>query len=335
MSRGHHIKLSNRGFTIVELLIVIVVIAILAAITIVAYNGISNRAKQSALQSSVSQAAKKIINESVINNGTYPADLTNVNLGSNGNVSFQYSVNNSTQPKGFCLTATGNGLASYIAKSYTYGAGTVLDQGNPIPGPCPGHSGTGGPLSTNLVTNPSMEDGTVNGWTTSSANLSAYSSWASSGAYSARVTNISGGGNGDMRTPTSASTFPFGMEPGKTYTISARLYFTAAPTDSFSRSPGVIIYYSTNGSSYTQETGPKAPTTPGIYTVSHTFTVPVNTTGLIVAFGVASSTVSQTFYYDSIMITEGSTVENFADGNTPGWIWKGTTNASASTGPTQ
>lgn len=38
-------KTNKTGFTIVELLIVIVVIAILAAITIVAYNGIQNRAK--------------------------------------------------------------------------------------------------------------------------------------------------------------------------------------------------------------------------------------------------------------------------------------------------
>lgn len=39
---------SIRGFTIVELLIVIVVIGILASITIVAYNGIQNRARNAA-----------------------------------------------------------------------------------------------------------------------------------------------------------------------------------------------------------------------------------------------------------------------------------------------
>ena len=38
-------KIMKKGFTIVELLIVIVVIAILAAISIVAYNGIQNRSK--------------------------------------------------------------------------------------------------------------------------------------------------------------------------------------------------------------------------------------------------------------------------------------------------
>ena len=38
-------KKTKSGFTIVELLIVIVVIGILAAITIVAYNGIQSRAR--------------------------------------------------------------------------------------------------------------------------------------------------------------------------------------------------------------------------------------------------------------------------------------------------
>ncbi len=50
---------TERGFTIVELLIVIVVIAILAAITIVAYNGIQSRAKASSAEALASSIAKK------------------------------------------------------------------------------------------------------------------------------------------------------------------------------------------------------------------------------------------------------------------------------------
>jgi len=63
------------GFTIVELLIVIVVIAILAAITIVAYNGIQQRANNSRRVADI-QAAAKAVNLYYAQNGAYPISGT-------------------------------------------------------------------------------------------------------------------------------------------------------------------------------------------------------------------------------------------------------------------
>jgi general secretion pathway protein G len=61
----------RNGFTIVELLIVIVVIAILAAITIVAFNGVQTRAENTKTITAVN-AYQKALRQYAIENGSYP-----------------------------------------------------------------------------------------------------------------------------------------------------------------------------------------------------------------------------------------------------------------------
>lgn len=61
----------QHGFTIVELLIVIVVIGILAAITIVAYNGVQQRAKNTQMVAVAKTYRDALLNYEAIN-GAYP-----------------------------------------------------------------------------------------------------------------------------------------------------------------------------------------------------------------------------------------------------------------------
>lgn len=65
---------NNRGFTIVELLIVIVVIGILAAIVIVAYNGIQNKAYDTTAKNDLAVFKKKVENVKTMSTGElYPS----------------------------------------------------------------------------------------------------------------------------------------------------------------------------------------------------------------------------------------------------------------------
>lgn len=66
---------ASRGFTIVELLIVVVIIAILAAITIVAYNGIQARANNSSAIATANSMARKMTAYYTLK-GSYPNPAT-------------------------------------------------------------------------------------------------------------------------------------------------------------------------------------------------------------------------------------------------------------------
>lgn len=87
------------GFTIVELLIVIAVIAILATISIVVYRGVSEKAAQSALDSSLVQASKKL-NLHKAETGIYPASLGDLGVSASSGMAYDYSA----QGGSYCLS---------------------------------------------------------------------------------------------------------------------------------------------------------------------------------------------------------------------------------------
>jgi prepilin-type N-terminal cleavage/methylation domain-containing protein len=64
--------MKQKAFTIVELLIVIVVIGILAAISLVAYNGVQNRAKNSSVKAAVA-SVQKLVEAYNAEKGSYPS----------------------------------------------------------------------------------------------------------------------------------------------------------------------------------------------------------------------------------------------------------------------
>lgn len=124
-------KKYRQGFTIVELLIVIVVIAILAVFTLVAYNGISARADTAALASDLSSSAKKIELYKTTSTGeTYPATLEVAGITPSSHTTYQYTVDNGSTPHTFCLT--GKSGAIYYHTSST--------DPHPSSGVCVGHS---------------------------------------------------------------------------------------------------------------------------------------------------------------------------------------------------
>lgn len=299
---------SPKGFTIVELLIVIVVIGILAAITIVAYNGIQNRARVSTLTSSLSQLSKRLAAFAVDGTG-YPSSLSTINVNDTSAISYQYSVNNSASPATYCATAT-TGATSYMVSSTAP---------QPTAGGCAGHGQGGAAAVTNIVTNPSFETNT--------------SSWSGGGDQGAPIaTRNSGGPAGSFyislskAAPVGSAQYNYvadNITAGNTYTLG---FWAWADT------PGTAnVILARNNVSFS----------PFINLTFNVTTTPTFITGTGVApadstqmrLRVTPKTDGTITHYDGFIVTEGTSMTGYADGNSANWIWNGTQNLSTSTGP--
>lgn len=154
------------GFTIVELLVVIVVIGILAAITIVAYSGISNRAIISSMQSDLSNASTTLKLD-YTSNSTFPATLALANNGkgitpSQSLDNIIYIPDNTSNPNNFCLQYR-KGTNNYAVDNTSSVSSGVCLQNMVTNGDFSGGiTGWGGDGATNLVAN-NILDNTASG----------------------------------------------------------------------------------------------------------------------------------------------------------------------------
>lgn len=322
------------GFTIVELLIVVVVIAILAALTIVAFNGINERAKNSAAQSATSQAYKKILAYFVENAENYPTDLDAIGLQSGGGTSYQYSYNNSSNPRTFCVTVTAQSISYYQNND---------SAPKPVAGACPGHGVNGLPpnlaanpsfetaaaaipVRTNLTANPTFETnvtgwGAVNGGT--GAAIAQSTTQAHTGTNSLRYTY------GDGSTPDSGPGGGITASSGVTYTISAWVY---APT-SIASGLKMLAYNTAAGNTIRGSTV----TTVGSWarvSVSLT-TVAAGTLSFAVGKEGTSTDTGKLLYVDSVLVEATTIAMPFFSGVTAAtgdytYGWTGTAHASSS-----
>lgn len=309
-------KRQSVGFTIVELLIVIVVIAVLAAITIVAYNGIQSRAKASEASTALAQAKKKLELYKV-DNGSYPTSGNLASAGVNdGDVTFQYTSNGTT----FCITGTVD-TVSYKASEST----------SPSAGGCAGHGVGGVAAITNVSINPSAESSLTNYAGPNGATLSSSTTQAKYGATSILSTlPTASGGYVGVHT-SSGYAIPTNFKASTTYTYSAWVYVPSSTVDVRLSSQGTGIGTNTCNSTGTSATSAKDTWV----RLSCQFTTLASGTIALYILNITASTTGMQFYTDGVMFTEGSTLYNYSDGNSASWIWNGTTNNSTSTGPPQ
>src|SRR5680860_1027903 len=123
----------NRGFTIIELIVVIVIIGILSAIVIVSYSGIRTRAAAATLKSDVEKASIQL-EKYRADHGAYPAteDLVNdgAGLSKSAGTIYQYALDGSY----YCISASSTSAGSTIYHT-TSTSGTAKSGECPLTNP--------------------------------------------------------------------------------------------------------------------------------------------------------------------------------------------------------
>ncbi len=307
MIRPYIDKSHKNGFTIVELIIVIVVIGILSAITYVSYATITKDAQTQGMQNDL-QAIGGALNKFKASKGAHPAALSEVEVKTSSGADFTYRRDYATGT--YCLSGTLKGTTSYIES----GRRTTADGACPI---------------INIATNPSFETNTT-GISASNGTVSRVSGGAASGSWALTTTK-----SNSLLAPAVSIVISNRVKEGIQYTCSISLKSADATGVG---SPVTFSLFDTG--TYVFDTG----MTTGEYgaktinlttawqRVDTTMTVQAEGAQTLNARVRVAGEVNTIARIDALMCTEGSTVFTYGDGTKTGWSWLGTAHASASKG---
>jgi prepilin-type N-terminal cleavage/methylation domain-containing protein len=363
-----HFIPTSKGFTIVELLIVIVVIGILATVGLFGYGAVQNNAQDTAFKAELTRIGDEIKLVTLDNNGvptggatsSLTGDSTTLNL---VNVSPNEEVYDLTSLNLFYCAGDigGNEEFAVVAKStrgavFYYRSDTSIAQlpndtemtyGSVCPAagfsdpytwsygynPSPEYGwfawAYDGPLITNLITNPSIESST-SGWT----------NYVGLGTPTRTSTDpwigdwrLSAVGDGTSLTPRVRFT-DVASVTGEKISLSFRVRSDGqTPTDAY-----IAIKLTAGGSevsTFHTVDIPWEPDSNDWVRATTTFTVPSGGEALRITLGLRSVTnYTGTIGIDGALLVKGmDTVPGYADGNSTDWVWNGTADASTSTGP--
>lgn len=309
---------ARSGFTVVELIVIIVVIGVLAAITIVSYRAITENANKKEV-ATAADTMKAALNKYKSEHGAFPSEA-NVGGVIDGaglkSENVQYRIDSATGT--YCFTASTDGASAYVNAG-----GRVMEGG------CPGHGVNGEAAVVNLAKNPVAN--TTSGWT--GYNAAGGSSFAIGpqqldGDRSWRITAGSNGISAGASVGYEYQGLGIAVSPGDRVTPS--VYVRASKAGTYRICVQYFNGTTQTGSYSSSNLAVSANTWTRIYGTEQVVASPTDRMNIRACY-VSGTTWASGDWFE---VTRISTAPGgYADGDSANWIWDGVPHASTSRGP--